>query len=89
MSTECKLTLSSRVNGYTEGQVRSEIRWIEGERKKVQEEMKRRPSKIRHLNDLNRQLLQKYEILERGGLPRESFPLEIQEMLEKRAGAGS
>ena len=37
-------------------QLEHEIRWIENKMLEVREEMRKRPSKIKHLNDLQRQL---------------------------------
>jgi predicted nucleic acid-binding Zn-ribbon protein len=49
-------------NDFEISQINHEIRWIEEKMEKVKQEMIRRPSKIRHLNDL---LRQKNERLER------------------------
>ena len=37
-------------------QIQFEINWIENKMNEVREEVKKRPSKIKHLNDLQRQL---------------------------------
>lgn len=44
-------------------QLRCEIKWIENKMKEVREEIRKRPSKIKHLNDLQRQLDQNNGIL--------------------------
>jgi hypothetical protein len=62
MSTSCKLTISET---YPRSQVLHEISWLNQEIEKVKEQMKKRPSKQRHLNDLLRQLKDKEEILNR------------------------
>ena len=50
---------------YPETQVRAEIAWIEKEMEKVRVEMMRRPSKVRHLRDLERQKQDRVSIIER------------------------
>lgn len=62
MSTKCSINVSST---YPASQVRAEIAWIDKELDRVREEMKRRPSKRRHLADLQRQRDQRTEILSR------------------------
>lgn len=44
-------------------QIQFEINWIENKMNEVREEMKKRPSKIKHLNDLQRQLDQNNSVL--------------------------
>jgi hypothetical protein len=63
MSTTCKIRLSQT---YTESQCRSELAWLETEADRVREEMTRRPSKIRHLRDLERQMQDHRNILING-----------------------
>lgn len=62
MSTECNQTIRTPHQEY---QVYREIQWLLNKCIEVEEEMKRRPSKIRHLNDLERQIKEREEILER------------------------
>lgn len=62
MSTECRLKVSS---SYPVSQVLAEIAWLERKMDEVREQMKRRPSKHRHLSDLQRQKDQRVKILER------------------------
>lgn len=62
MSTPCKTKLSP---SYSREQVLSEIRWLSDKASEVREEMKRRPSKVRHLHDLERQIKDRKEILGR------------------------
>jgi len=62
MSTECKITIN---NSYTAQQVLSEISWLDNEILRVQELMKRKPSKIRHLRDLERQKMDRQKILDK------------------------
>ena len=61
MSTQCKIKISST---YLASQVLAEIAWIDREIDRVTELMKRRPSKIRHLRDLERQKRDRQQILE-------------------------
>jgi len=49
-------------NEFEISQIQAEISWLEKKMEQVKQEMIRRPSKIRHLNDL---LRQKNESLER------------------------
>lgn len=63
MSTQCTIKTSRT---YPASQVLAEIAWIDREMEKVREQMKRRPSKHRHLADLQRQRDQRTEILARG-----------------------
>ena len=60
MSTKCKLKVS---NTYPASQVQAEIKWLDQEIEKVKEQMERKPSKIRHLNDLIRQREERIMIL--------------------------
>jgi len=62
MSTPCKITISE---SYPLSQALHEISWLNREIEKVKEQMKKRPSKQRHLNDLLRRLKDKEEILNR------------------------
>ena len=48
---------------YPASQVKAEIKWLDQEIEKVKEQMKRKPSKIRHLNDLIRQREERIMIL--------------------------
>lgn len=61
MSTPCNIKISSL---YPASQVLAEIAWINKEIERVTELMKRRPSKIRHLRDLERQKRERQQILE-------------------------
>lgn len=61
MSTTCNIKIS---NLYPRSQVLAEIRWLDKEMDKVRELMKRKPSKIKHLRDLERQKRDKEQILE-------------------------
>ena len=61
MSTPCNIKIS---NLYHARQVLAEIAWIDKEIEQVIELMKRRPSKIRHLRDLERQKRDRQQILE-------------------------
>ena len=61
MSTPCNIKIS---NLYPARQVLAEIAWIDKEIEQVIELMKRRPSKIRHLRDLERQKRDRQQILE-------------------------
>ena len=61
MSTPCSIKIS---NLYPASQVLAEIAWIDKEIERVTELMKRRPSKIRHLRDLERQKRDRQQILE-------------------------
>lgn len=62
MSTKCKLEVSDT---YPASQVHAEIRWLNQKIEKVKEQMKRKPSKIHHLNDLIRQREERIMILAR------------------------
>lgn len=62
MSTPCKIEISDL---YTAKTVLAEIAWLEKEMDKVKEKMIRKPSKIKHLRDLERQKNDKLQILER------------------------
>ena len=62
MTTKCNQTIRTPHQEY---QVRHEIKWLLNKCHEVEEEMKKRPSKIRHLNDLKRQIKDRKEILER------------------------
>jgi len=62
MSTKCNQTIRTPHQEY---QVHREIQWLLNKCIEVEEEMKKRPSKIRHLNDLKRQIKEREEILER------------------------
>jgi hypothetical protein len=59
--TPCTIKISSL---YPASQVLAEIAWIDREIERVTELMKRRPSKIRHLSDLERQKRDRQQILE-------------------------
>ena len=48
---------------YPRRQVVAEIAWIDREMIKVREKMKRKPSKVKHLNDLKRQRADRMTIL--------------------------
>jgi hypothetical protein len=61
MSTPSKIKISP---SYPVSQVHAEIEWIDKEITRVSELMKRRPSKIRHLHDLERQKRDRQQILE-------------------------
>ena len=61
MSTPCTIKISS---SYPASQVHAEIAWLNREIERVTELMKRRPSKIRHLRDLERQKRDRQQILE-------------------------
>jgi hypothetical protein len=61
MSTLSKIKISPI---YPVSQVHAEIEWIDKEITRVSELMKRRPSKIRHLHDLERQKRDRLQILE-------------------------
>lgn len=61
MSTPCNIKISSL---YHASQVIAEIAWIDREIERVTEIMKRRPSKIRHLRDLERQKRDREQILQ-------------------------
>jgi hypothetical protein len=61
MSAPCNTEISSL---YPASQVIAEIAWIDREIERVTELMKRRPSKIRHLRDLERQKRDRQQILE-------------------------
>jgi len=65
MSTKCAIKTS---NIYPASKVVAEIAWIDREMDKVREQMKRRPSKRRHLADLQRQRDQRTEIIDRANL---------------------
>jgi hypothetical protein len=62
MSTPCKLIISE---SYPISQVLHEISWLEQEIRRVEDLMKKRPSKQRHWNDLQRQLQDRKDILKR------------------------
>lgn len=62
MSTKCNQTIRTPHQEY---QVNREIQWLLNKCIEVEEEMKKRSSKIRHLNDLKRQIKEREEILER------------------------
>lgn len=61
MSTPCNIKISS---SYPISQVAHEIDWLDKEILKVKEEMKKRPSKIRHLRDLERQKSDRQTIID-------------------------
>jgi hypothetical protein len=67
MSTPCKLTVS---NLYPMAQVQAEIRWLDQKIQQVKTEMQRRPSKWRHLRDLERQRDDHVKIVERAAAER-------------------
>jgi chromosome segregation ATPase len=57
--------IASKISSlYPASQVLAEIAWIDREIERVTELMKRRPSKIRHLRDLERQKRDRQQILE-------------------------
>lgn len=58
MSTKCKHTLKS-VHEYN--QCLSEIQWTENKIKEVELQMQKRPSKVRHRDDLLRQLQERLD----------------------------
>ena len=60
MSTPCNIKVSSL---YPASQVITEIAWLNKEIERVTELMKRRPSKARHLRDLERQKRDREQIL--------------------------
>jgi hypothetical protein len=62
MSTPCTITCCSL---YPRLQVQAEIRWLDAEIMKVTKLMEKRPSKWRHLKDLQRQKNDRLEILSR------------------------
>lgn len=65
MSTKCTINVWEK---YPVSQVQAEIAWLDREMDKVREQMKRRPSKRRHLADLQRQRDQRTEILDRANV---------------------
>jgi hypothetical protein len=68
MSTPSKIKISS---SYPVSQVYAEIAWIDKEIARVSELIKRQPSKIRHLRDLERQKRDRQQILEEKNLTEE------------------
>jgi hypothetical protein len=50
-------------------QVLTEIAWTERKMVSVREEMIKRPSKIRHLRDLERQINERVDLLLKNGFP--------------------
>jgi len=62
MSTPCTIRISP---SYPVSQVYAEIAWLDREIEKVTELIRRRPSKIRHLRDLERQKRDKQQTLQR------------------------
>ena len=61
MSTMCRHTLKS-VHEYN--QCLSEIQWTKNRIKEVELQIQKRPSKIRHLNDLLRQLQDRFNLIQ-------------------------
>jgi hypothetical protein len=60
VSTKCNYEIKSE---FDADKVKHELDWLEREADKVREEMEKRPSKIRHLNDLKRQMQDKEVML--------------------------
>ena len=73
MSTKCTINVWEK---YPASQVQAEIAWLDREMDKVREQMKRRPSKRRHLADLQRQRDQRTDILDRANIRHEPRPTE-------------
>jgi len=63
MSTKCTIKTS---DAYPARQVYAEIAWLEKEIERVKLLMHRKPSKAKHLKDLQRQKQDRLDILERG-----------------------
>lgn len=62
MSTPCKIQIG---DSFPVSRCLHEIEWLQNEAEKVREQMKKRPSKIRHLRDIERQIRDHEEILKR------------------------
>ena len=62
MTTSCNYTPKTEHEVY---QLKCEIKWLINECIKVKEQIKKRPSKIRHLNDLERQIKDREECINR------------------------